>query len=396
MRVYLDNNRATMLDPQVKTTMLSAYERNMGDINSPHYAGSESRKAYLEAIEKIGLGIGATEKDTIMPVSSSDDAVRTLFFGVYANSILTGRRSSIIISEREGSAVSYMADFLERQGCKLFRVPVNSDGIVDADAVAGFISPRTALVSIQIADMETGAINQIDKIAEICAKYDVPFHADANVALGRIPIDVKDLGVDYLTFSGSSVHASANLGIIYAKAGVALEHLEAYTRKCRSVANCGSLDYAALLGLGKAIELASDALDFEMEDVRELRDTLEERLKKIDGIESLVSWSFRLPNTLAVAIEGAHGEMMSYLLDKSGIAVYAASASPYSQWPGSFITDSLNLDASLRHTVVSFALSRFNSEEEIDYLVDEIEKILPALREAGSSLQVKPNEEGTR
>ncbi len=379
--IYLDNNRATQIDSQVIKVMESLYNDNFGELHALHFAGAKSRKVYNEALEKIYASIHASDKDTITFTSGASESNATILYSTYLNYILTGRKNSIIVGEREPESIMQMVDFLRSQGVRVHTIPVNGDGVIEHERIYDYITPRTALVSVSMVDGESGAINPIEQIAEACSKYEVAFHTDATHAIGKIPIDMQDIDISYLSFSSETLHAPAGTGILYIKEGMEVLPLIRGNRSQAESLRGGPLNLIGISALGKAVELASDALDFEMQDTKDLRDELEEQLIKIDGVNSLVPWALRSPNTLLLSVEGVESEAMLYELNRDGIAGYSNTVYPYGEWDRKPLPSAMGLDKKLDHTTVGFALSRFNTQEEIEKVVESFSNAVKYLRE---------------
>ena len=380
MKVYLDNNRATPVDPQVYEAMEPLLKEPYGDLHAPHWAGALTRKAYNTALEKCYAALHAGEKDTILFTSGGAEANSALLADLYNRLILTGRKNSLIISEREPLSTLQAARRLEEQGVKVHRIPVNEEGVVDPERLADYLTPRTGLVSITLVDPESGAINPLEEIVELCKKYEVPVHTDATWAAGKLPIDLESLEVDYLTLSGETLHAPAGVGALYLRRGAELTPLVAGSRSAPERYRGGPLPLANIAGLGKALELAADAMDFEMEDARELRDELEEAIAKLPGTYCLIPWARRVPNTLLCAFEGVESEALLYELNREGIAAFSMSIHPFGEWERPSLIKRLGLDPSLKHSTVGFALSRNTTQEEIDYTIGKLREALEYLR----------------
>jgi len=393
MQVYLDNNRITRVDPQVLTAMEPLLKEPYGDLHALHARGAASRKLYTQAMEKLYAGIHAPEASDLFITSGAAENHSTLLMGIYVSQILTGRKNSVIISERESLSMMEAAKFLESQGCKVHTLPVNGEGIVDAEKLYDYITPRTALVSVQMVDPESGAINPVEELAEICRKYEVPFHTDASNAIGKIPVDVQAFEPDFLSFSGETFHAPAGVGAFWLRDEAEWAPIIFGARSPYERYRGGPINLAGAVGMGKAIELAVDALEFEMEDTRELRDRLEEELRELPGVSPLVPWALRVPNTLLMTFEGIESELMLYELNRSNVEAYSCTVTPFGNWKRRPIVDALGLDPRLRHTTVGFALSRFTSEEEIDYTVKTVKETLEYLR---SFSTINPAEEASK
>ena len=380
MKVYLDNNRLTPVDPQVREVMEPFFNEPYGDLPALHDFGAATRKAYNEAVEKCYAGLHASDKDTLVFTSGAAEAHSTLFMSTYTRFILTGRKNNIIVSEREPLPILELARFLEEQGCRVNYLPANRDGIIDPETLTDYITPRTALVSVSMVDAESGAINPVEEIANICRRYEVPFHTDATQALGRIPVDLQRLEADYLSFSSETLHAPVGTGGLFLKEGAELLPLIPGGRMRAEALRGGPLNLPGIVGLGKAMEIASDALGFEVEDMRDLRDRLEEALRALPGVEILVPWALRTPNTVLAAFRGVESEAMLYELNREGIAAYSTTVHPFGEWRQRPLTDILELDPVLRHSTVGFALNRNTTEEEIDHTIEAVKKALEYLR----------------
>ncbi len=384
MSVYLDNNRLAPVDPQVREAMAPLLEAPYGELHALHKAGAKSRAAYLEAMEKLYAAIHAPENGDIFVTSGRAENLSTLLMGVYLSQILTGRKSDIILSRRASPAELEAARLIESQGGRVSYLPLNGEGVVEPDTLLDYLTPRTALVSTPMVDEEGGIVQPIAELARVCRRYEVPFHTDATHAMGKIPVDVQEMEVDLLSLSSEPLHAPAGVGAIYLRDDVELMPMIFGARSHFERYRAGPLNLSGLVGLGKALELASDALDFEMEDVRERRDRLEEALTAIEGVRSPIPWALRIPNTLWLTVEGIESELLLYELDRNGIQAYSYTVEPFGYWKGTPLCDVLGLDPSLRHTTVGFALSRMNTDEEIDETIRVFTESVEYLREFSS------------
>ena len=363
MQVYLDNNRATMLDQQVIDAMMPMYSENYAIADNKNAQQLQTKKAIDEAFEKIRASIHARNDDKFATFTSADDAHIRLLLEIYMNKILTGQKNSIILSATESDAIYETAKYLADQGCRINIVPLNNEGIIDIDMLRDIITPKTALVSITMVDSMSGAIMPIDEVAQICKEHEVPLHSDATHAIGKLPIDVQMLDLDYMSISTETMHGPSDIALMYIKDGMQLPNLitPIHSR-------------AGLIGIGKALELAADAQAFEMEDVRELRDELEEAIREIDEHIIITSWAYRVPNTIMAGFKGVHSEALIWELAKAGISVYSERSK-------GALVDNLEIDPAYRHTLVGFALSRYTTEDEIKYLIEKLPKAIKLIRE---------------
>ena len=389
MRVYLDNNATTIVDPHVFSEMEPFFVQKYGNPNSLHAFASETHPALKSAMEKIYAGINAPKEDSVVVTSCATESNNWVLKSIYFQYILTGRKNHIIISEVEHPSVMATARFIESQGCKVTYLPINSDGLIDAQSVRDNITDKTALVSVMMANNETGAIFPVEEIGAICKEHNVLFHTDAVQAIGKIPVNVQAFNVDYLTFSAHKFHGPKGVGALYIKKGkelIPLLHGGSQMGGYRS----GTLNVPGIVGMGKAMEAAVDALDFEMHDVKELRDHLEDELLKIEDTFVVTPRKKRTPNTLLISFRGIEGESMLWDLNKAGIAASTGSACASEDLESNPVMEAIGAEADLAHTAVRFSLSRYTTKEEIDYTIEVVKKAVKRLREISSSYAYTP------
>ncbi len=391
MRVYLDNNATTMVDPQVKKAMDPYFCEKYANPNSLHDFARDTHKPLSEAMEKIYAGIHAPKSDSVVITSCATESNNWVLKSVYFDYIMNNRKDHIIVSEVEHPSVIAGAKFLESLGTKVTYLPINSEGIVDIEVLKNSITPKTALVSVMWANNETGAIFPVQEIGEICKEHDVLFHTDAVQAIGKIRVDVQSFNVDYLTFSAHKFHGPKGVGALYIKKGkemTPLFHGGSQMGGLRS----GTLNVAGIVGMGKAMELADDCIDFEMPDVRELRDHLEDELLKIEDTFVVTPREKRTPNTILISFRGVEGESMLWDLNKAGIAASTGSACASEDLESNPVMEAIGAADDLAHTAVRFSLSRFTTKEEIDYTIEVTKKAVKRLRSISSSYAYTPKE----
>jgi len=389
MPIYLDNNHLTRPDEQVTEAMKPFLGANFHDPMAPYTQANLSRRAFGDALEKLYAGIHAKKEDEIIITSGDTESNNWLFNSIYVHQILTGKRTSIIISERENLAIMAAANFLESQGVKVFRLPVNSDGVIQPQDLLDYITPRTALVSVTMVDEESGAIQPIEELAEICEQYEVPFHTDATQAMGKIPVDVQRAPITFMTFSAHTFHGPVGVGALYIRQGTELPPMLMGDPAAMHGKRAGQLNLPGIVGMGKAIELAVDALEFDMEDVREMRDALEEKVREIPDVQIITPWSLRVPNTLTFAVRGVAASALLIELNRSAIAATDAVPSPIRRG----LIDAIGADTALRHTVITLSLSRMNTEEEMDDVFKALEESIGLLRDESPVYEATTNEE---
>jgi cysteine desulfurase len=351
MQVYLNNNQATLLDSQVLGAMQPLLtEQTPGPV------------ARIQAQEKIRASLHAREQDSLLFAATAQELQNRLLLSVYLNSIITGQKNQIILSATESDSVYETAAYIASQGCRVTILPLTTEGIVDVSMLRQVITPKTALVSITMVDAQSGAIMPLDEVSQICAEHEVPLHSDATHAIGKLPIDIQLLDIDYLTLSTETMHGPRSTALLTVKAGKMLPNLmQPYH------------DEAGITGMGKALELAIDAQAFEMEDVRELRDTLEEAIREIPDHLILTPWALRTSNTLMVGFKGVQSDALLWELERYGITAYTEE--------GRALIENSGADRAYTHTLIGFALSRYSTEEEINYTIEKLQKAVQVIRE---------------
>jgi len=389
MRVYLDNNATTIVDPQVFAEMEPFFVQKYGNPNSLHAFASETHQPLKQAMEKIYAGIHAPREDSVVVTSCATESNNWVLKSIYFQYILTGRKNHIIVSEVEHPSVLATAKFIESQGCRVTYLPINHEGLIDAQAVRDNITDKTALVSVMMANNETGGIFPVEEIGEICKEKNVLFHTDAVQAIGKIPVDVQSFNVDYLTFSAHKFHGPKGVGGLYIKKDkelLPLLHGGSQMGGYRS----GTLNVAGIVGMGKAMEQAVDALDYEMTDIKEMRDAFEDELLKIPDTFVVTPREKRTPNTILISFRGIEGEAMLWDLNCAGIAASTGSACASEDLESNPVMEAIGADADLAHTAIRFSLSRYTTQEELDYTLEVVKDAVKRLREISSSYAYAP------
>ncbi len=389
MKVYLDNNATTIVDPQVFEEMEPFFVQKYGNPNSLHAFAGETHPPIKTAMEKIYAGIQANREDSVVITSCATESNNWVLKSIYFEYILTGRKNHIIISEVEHPSIMATAKFIESMGCKVTYLPINAEGLIEAESVRESITSKTALVSVMWANNETGAIFPVQEIGEICAEHNVLFHTDAVQAIGKLPVSVQQFNVDYLTFSAHKFHGPKGVGALYIKKGkelIPLLHGGSQMGGHRS----GTLNVPGIIGMGKAIEQAVDSLDFEMSEIREMRNDFEDELLKIKDTFVVTPRNRRTPNTILISFRGIEGESMLWDLNRAGIAASTGSACASEDLEANSVMEAIGADEDLAHTAIRFSLSRYTTQEEIDYTLDVVQKAVARLREISSSYAYAP------
>ncbi len=389
MRVYLDNNATTIVDPHVFEQMEPFFVQKYGNPNSLHQFASDTHEPLKAGLEKIYAGIHAPKEDSVVITSCATESNNWVFKSIYFEYILTGRKNHIIISEVEHPSVISSAKFLESHGCRVTYLPINSEGIIEAQSVRDYITDKTALVSIMWANNETGAIFPVEEIGEICKERGVLFHTDAVQAVGKLPIDVQSFNVDYLTMSAHKFHGPKGVGALYIKKGRELTPLLHGGSQMGGLRS-GTLNVAGIVGMGKAMEQAIDALDYEMEDIREMRDEFEDKLLQIEDTFVVTPREKRTPNTILISFRGIEGESMLWDLNRSNIAASTGSACASEDLEANSVMEAIGADDDLAHTAIRFSLSRYTTKEELEFTLAVVKEAVTRLREISSSYAYAP------
>ncbi|MDR1008186.1 MAG: NifS family cysteine desulfurase [Campylobacteraceae bacterium] len=390
MSIYLDNNATTMVDPKVFTEMEPFFVEIYGNPNSLHTFGSATHPALRKAIDQLYAGFNAGNEDDIVVTSCATESTNWVIKGVYFDHILNKSKNHIITSSVEHPATIMSCKFLETLGVKVTYLPVNSEGVVEIESLKKAINDKTALVSIMWANNETGMIFPIKELAQIAHENGALFHTDAVQAVGKIAVDVRDADVDFMSFSAHKFHGPKGVGGLYIKKDcrvTSLLHGGEHMGGLRS----GTLNVAGIVGMGKALELANEYMDFEKSEVRRLRDKLESALLSIPDVLVVGKREHRVPNTILASIKGVEGEAMLWDLNKQGIAASTGSACASETLESNPVLEAIGTNKELAHTAVRFSLSRFTTEKEIDFAIDVVTKAIKRLRDISSSFSYAPS-----
>ena len=391
MRVYLDNNATTIVDPIVKELMDPFFCQMYGNPNSLHQFGSETHPALRIAMDQLYNGINASDKDDVIVTSCATESNNWVLKGIYFDMIKNGDKEHIITSSVEHPSVMAACKFLESQGVRVTYLPVNSEGVIEIDDLKNAIDEKTALVSIMWANNETGMIFPVKEIAEICKERGVLFHSDAVQAIGKIKVDVQKVEVDFLSFSAHKFHGPKGVGGLYIRDSKALTPL-LHGGEHMGGRRSGTLNVAGIVGMGKAIELADKYMDYEYKEVRRLRDKLEDAILEIPDTFVVGKKEHRVPNTILVSIKGVEGEGMLWDLNRYGIAASTGSACASEELESNPVMEAIGAEADLAHTALRLSLSRFTTEKEIDYAIEHIKQAIKRLRAISSTYSYTPKE----
>jgi len=381
-RIYLDNNATTIVDPLVAEAMEPFYTRLYGNPNSLHVFGTELHPYMKLAFDRLYEGIGADDDDDIIVNGCATEGNNTVIKGVY---YATEGEKEIVTTQVEHPCIINACKFLETLGAKVIYLPVNEDGVVDAGIVERNIDPdRTALVSVMWANNETGLINPVGDIADVCRERGVPFHTDAAQAVGKVPVDVRKVRADFLTFSAHKFHGPKGVGGLYIRKGVTIPPL-LHGGEQMGGKRAGTINTPGLIGMGLAMELAVKNLEYEDTAVRGLRDRLEDGVLEIPGCKVVGKRETRTPNTILVSVRGVEGEALIWDLNKNGIGASTGSACASESLEPNPTFVAMDMDNELAHTGIRLSLSRFTTEEEIDKTAEVFRESVARLRAISTS-----------
>ena len=376
-RIYMDNAATTRITQPVLEAMMPCLTTVYGNPSSVHAFGRDARRLLDEARAKVAAALNAKPNEiyfTGCGTESDNWAVRGSAYELKA------KGNHIITSAIEHHAILHTCQQLEREGFKVTYLPVDEYGQVSAADVEKAITPETTLISIMTANNEIGTIQPIAEIGAIARAHGVRFHTDAVQAVGAIPVDVKAMNVDLLSLSGHKLHAPKGVGALYIRSGVRLERLMnggAQERTQRP----GTENMPSIVGLGRAIELATAHLDEKAAYVSALRDRL------INGIlETIPDTRLnghptnRLPGNCNVSIRYIEGESMLLNLDIKGIAASSGSACTSGSLDPSHVLLAIGLTHEVAHGSLRFSLNEDNTEEEVDYVIKSLDEVVRRLR----------------
>ena len=375
--IYFDNNATTRIAPEVFEAMTPYLTEYYGNPSSIHHFGGQIMEKVDEAKANLAALLGADPANVIF-TSCGTESDNAAIFSALLN---CPKRKKIVVSKVEHPAVLSLAKELERRGNKVSQIPVDSNGMLDMNAARELIDDETAVVSVMWANNETGNIQDVETLAEIAHKNGALFHTDAVQAVGKIPIDLKNSAIDMLSLSGHKLHGPKGIGALYVKRGVRFRpyiiggHQENGRR-------AGTENVASIIGLGKAAELALQNIEKENTFVASLRDKLEKSiLETIPRVRVNGDIAHRLPNTTNISFEYIEGESILMLLDMFGICASSGSACTTGSLEPSHVLRAMGIPYTCAHGAIRFSFSRYNTMEEVDFVLEKLPPVIARLRE---------------
>ncbi len=378
--IYMDHHATTPLDPRVLEAMLPYFTQKFGNAASrSHRFGWEAEQAVERARGQIAELIGASPQEIVFTsgATESDNLAIKGVAEAYA-----GRGDHIVTSVIEHKAVLDACKKLEQRGCRVTWLPVGRDGLVDPGAVRAAIGERTVLVSIMYANNEVGTIQPVAEIGGICKERGVLFHSDAVQAAGKTPVDVEADCIDLLSISAHKLYGPKGVGALYVRRRNPRVQLTAqmdgggHERGTRA----GTLNVPGIVGLGEACDIARQEMREESGRLRRLRDRLRARLQaELEEVAVNGSMEHRLPHSLNMSFACVEAE--SLLMGMSEVAVSSGSACTSATVEPSYVLKAMGVGDELAHCSVRFALGRFNTEQQVDYVAGRAIEVVKKLRE---------------
>lgn len=375
--VYADNSATTNISDEVFEAMLPYLKDQYGNASSIYKLGRDAQKAIEESRAKVAKALNADPKEiffTSCGTESDNWAIR----GVCEKLKAKGK-NHIVTSVFEHHAILHTCQYMERQGYEVTYVPVGDKGLVNVEDVKNAITDKTAIVSIMYANNEIGTIQPIEEIAKVCHEKGVIFHTDAVQAVGNVEIDVKKQGIDMLSLSGHKIHAQKGIGAIYIKRGLVLPNL-IYGGGQERGKRPGTENTAAIVGLGRAMEVAVQEIPEKNERVTKMRNRLIDGLLTIPNTRLNGDREKRLAGNCNISFEGVEGESLLLKLDEHGIMASSGSACTSGSLDPSHVLLSLGLKHEVAHGSLRLSINNQNTEEDIDYILEWVPKVIEELR----------------
>jgi cysteine desulfurase len=374
-RVYLDNNATTPVLPEVFEAMRPYFQEQFGNASSIHLDGQQARAAVERARESVAKLLGARSAEIVF-TSGGTEGDNLALFG------MANPGDHIITTQIEHEAVLNACKQLQNDGCEVTYLTVDSSGRVDPGEVRRALRPNTKIISVMMANNETGVLQPLVEIGKIAAEADVYFHTDAVQAAGKVPIDVNDIGCDLLSISGHKLHAPKGVGALYVRKGTLVRPLF-YGGKHERSRRAGTENVPGIVALGRAAERAiEDFGNGAVDRLRELRDRIEQTISSmIEATGVNGAGAQRVPNTSNIWFDYVEGEAMVIALDLKGIAVSTGAACSSGATEPSHVLVAMGVPPNRARGSMRFSLGKQTTAEDVDYFLSVLPEVLGRLRE---------------
>ncbi|HHV26079.1 MAG TPA: cysteine desulfurase NifS [Tissierellia bacterium] len=376
--IYMDNSATTPVKKEVLDEMLPYFSEKYGNPSSIYSLGSKSKNAVENARDKVAKVLGAKPNEIFFTAGGSESDNWAIKGIAYANK---DKGNHIITTKIEHHGILHTCQYLERQGFKVTYLDVDEYGMVDLDELRESITDETILITIMFANNEIGTIQPIKEIGQIAKEKNIYFHTDAVQAIGHVKIDVDDLNIDLLSLSAHKFYGPKGIGALYIRQGVKIHSLIEGGAQERS-RRAGTENVPGIVGLGKAIELAYENIDEHNEKLIKLRERLIKKIfENISHVRLNGHPEKRLPGNVSFCFEFIEGESLLLSLDMEGIAGSSGSACTSGSLDPSHVLLAIGLPHEIAHGSLRLSLGDFNTEEEVDYVVEKLVEIVQRLRE---------------
>ncbi len=375
--VYLDNAATTPLDPRVLDAMLPHLGTRRGNPSSLHALGNFARDALEEARESVASLVGASPEE-ILFTSGGTESDNLAVLGLARSA--TPEKRHVVVSSVEHAAVREAANRLQSEGFEVSPIGVDPDGLVDPAEFAALLRAETALAAVVWANNEVGTVEPVRELAEICAEREIPFHADAVQAAGRVPLDVSAAPVSTLALSGHKLYGPQGAGALYVREGTQLEPL-IYGGGQEKSLRSGTQNVAGAVGLGEAARLAREEMDDRVTHERELRERIFAGLDAIPDVRVNGHRESRLSNNVHVTVQGVEAESLVLVLDSLGYAVGSGSACSSGGHKASPVLLAMGLPERDAFSVVRITVGKQNTAEDVDGFLEAFSTAVVQLRE---------------
>jgi len=373
-RVYLDNNATTPVLPEVFEAMKPYFGEHFGNASSIHHHGQETRAAVERARESVAALLGCRSSEIVF-TSGGTEADNLAIFGLAAEG------DHVITSSIEHHAVLNACRRLEETGCEVTYVPVGANGQVSPDDVKGALRPNTKLISVMMANNETGVLQPVEPIGKIAAEADVYFHTDAVQAAGKVPIDVQKIGCDLLSISGHKMHAPQGIGALYVRKGTLLSPM-LYGGSHERSRRAGTENVPGIVGLGKAAEIAAEAFrSGGVESIGQMRDRIQATILAVEATGVNGEGASRVPNTANIYFDHIEGEALVIALDLKGLSVSTGAACSSGAIEPSHVLTAMGVRPDRARASIRFSLGKQNTVEDVDFAVGLVPETVSRLRE---------------
>ena len=375
--IYVDNNATTRVAPEVFEEMTPYFTDLYGNPSSMHFFGGQVQRKVEEARERVAGLLGARPQEIIFTSCGTESDNAAIMSALQCNP----EKRHVLTTRVEHPAVKNLVANLKREGYRVTELPVDRHGLLSMEEVSRAMTDDTAIVSVMWANNETGVLFPVEEIATLAKSRGVIFHTDAVQAVGKIPINMAESQIDMLSLSGHKLHAPKGIGVLYVRRGTRFApfviggHQEEGRRG-------GTENVPYIIGLGKACELSATNLEEKNLRVKRLRDKLENGLLKVVG-NSMINGDAeqRLPNTSSISFEYVEGESILLKLSDKGICASSGSACTSGSLEPSHVLRAMGVPFTAAHGSIRFSLSFYNTEEEIDYILEVVPPIIEQLRE---------------